>query len=249
MDPEIILQVEGLAIGYGRAIQEEICFCLQEGETMVILGRNGSGKSTLLRTLAGIKKPLKGEILLHSRQIKTYKPVDLARELSIVFTASREPVPGMLVRELLELGRYPHTGVWHHLTEADRDLMESTARSLGILSLLNRNLRELSDGELQKAMIARALVQDTHVLLLDEPTASLDMFSQKEIFQILARLASESGKTIVFATHAADAAIAIADYCLLLGKNNFPVFGKTSALIDSGSYEAFLRSQQMQGSA
>ncbi len=188
---------------------------LRRGRLVALLGPNGAGKSTLLKTLAGLLPPLGGEVLLGGRPLAELTTEERARRLAVVFT-ERFTAPHLLARELVALGRHPHTGWLGRLGEADQDAVWEALAAVGASALAMRCVDELSDGELQRVAIARALAQEAEVLLLDEATAYLDLPRRVETFELLRRLAHQQGKAILLSTHDLDLALRSADELWLL---------------------------------
>ncbi len=179
-----------------------------KGTLNAIVGRNGSGKSTLLRVTAGLAKPLAGEVLIAGDG-------SLERRVSLVST-ERVRALNLRVRDLVSLGRAPYTGWAGRLTEQDHDSIDTALKLVGMSSFTDKYIDTLSDGEAQRVMIARALAQDTPVMLLDEPTAFLDYHSRREIVELLVNLAQEQGKTIIFSSHELDLVEEFADKVIKL---------------------------------
>lgn len=215
-----ILKIQNLSIGYGShknalILMSDINESVQEGEMIALIGRNGIGKSTLIRTISGLQTPLSGNIILKGRNIKEYSVTSRARELGYIST---EPVrvQDMRVYDLIALGRFPHTGWFGTIDrENHKKIMESAARA-GISSMIYRPLNELSDGEYQRAMIARVIAQDSSLMLLDEPTAFLDIRSKFEILSLLYDLSRKQKKAILYTTHDLETAAGISDRIWLL---------------------------------
>ncbi|MCH7658592.1 MAG: ATP-binding cassette domain-containing protein, partial [Bacteroidetes bacterium] len=185
------------------------------GELVALIGQNGIGKSTLLRTLANLQKALSGEILIKDTEISEYKRIEIARIISFVST---EPVriANLKVFELVALGRFPHTNWAGRLKQGDRKVVQEAIRLVGLEGFEQKPVSEISDGERQRAMIARTLAQETGIVILDEPTAFLDLPGKYEIIQILNDLASNTGKTIIFSTHDLNIALHQADKIWLM---------------------------------
>ncbi len=158
------------------------------------------GKSTLLKTILGFLPPISGEIKLFDQPLGQYSPRELAKKIAVVLT-ERPPGGNLTVEQLVALGRIPHTGWLGNLTEKDRHKVQSALRLTNIEQLKTRRIGELSDGQLQIAMVARALAQDGELLILDEPTAHLDLINRWEIMQLLRRMAQISGKAVLMVTH------------------------------------------------
>ncbi len=200
-----IIRCGGLRIGYRKGMRASVLSgpltCTAgAGELVALMGRNGCGKSTLLRTIAGLQDPLGGEASLMNRSVREYERREFSRLLGFVSTEVVR-VQGLRVRDLVAMGRYPHTGWFGRLTARDHEMTMQAMEITSISTLSERNLDELSDGERQRAMIARTLAQDTPVLILDEPTAFLDLTHRFEIISLLGDLARRHGKAIVFSSH------------------------------------------------
>lgn len=211
----LLLQAKNLSVGYKKGNHENLVLRnlnlnLKEGQLTCLLGPNGVGKSTLIKTLSAVLKPLSGTVYLKDQNILDYKPDVLARMVSLVLT---ERIPGgnLNVFELVALGRYPYTGWTGNLAENDIEKVNHSIIITSIDHLKEKRIQELSDGELQKAMIARALAQDGQIMCLDEPTAHLDVSNRVEIMNLLRRLAGETKKAILLSTHDLDLAIQTAD--------------------------------------
>lgn len=202
-------------------IAQHLSLSLLPGELVCLIGPNGAGKSTLLRTLSGLQPPLCGHVLIEGQRVATLSPLELARRLSIVLT-ERVNVGMLSVQALVALGRYPYTDWMGRLSDADRELVEWAIRSVGAGALRMRHVTELSDGERQKVMIARALAQQPHVMVLDEPTAFLDLPRRVEIMSLLHTLAAETGTAIVLSTHDLELALRTADRVWLMSAAEHP---------------------------
>ncbi len=201
-DKPAILNLSNLTLGYkGRGdVFRGLNAELRRGELVALLGANGSGKSTLLKALAGNLRPLNGSVEVGGKPLSNLPAMERARLVSIV-TTDKAAVGGLTVEELVAMGRYPHTGALGRHTPADREIIAEAIESVGLGHLAKRLTANLSDGERQKAMIARALAQQTPVMLLDEPTAFLDAASRIETLSLLRSLAIESSKAVLLSTH------------------------------------------------
>ncbi len=248
--PGTILSTENLTTGFYkknrfRKVSVSLTVAaniqLQKGQLTCVLGVNGSGKSTLIRTLTGIQKPLEGEVNLSDKRIKDYASRKLAKKLSVVLT---DPVvvKNMQVYDLVAMGRFPYTNGWGHLTKADKSKIDWAITTAEVTTLTNQPLYELSDGELQKALIARALAQDTPLMILDEPTSHLDIPNRIMIMRLLRKLARDNGKTILLSTHELDLALQMADQLwLMLGKKI--ITGVPEDLVLSKAFEQTFRKE------
>jgi len=236
----IVLDVSDLAIGYfskkkSTTISEDINFSLVEGELVALVGANGIGKSTLLRTLAGMQPKLKGTVLLKGKSISDYPTLQLARQLSVVLTEAAVS-KNLTVLELVSLGRQPYTSWMGTLTEDDIKAIRKALQATETEQLSLRKCFELSDGQLQRVYIARALAQDTPLILLDEPTTHLDLYHRAYILKLLKRLAAETGKCIFYSTHDIDLAIQLSDKMLVMAPG-MTYFDSPCRLIEAGKFD------------
>lgn len=216
--PTPLLVFSDLLIGYGPLrIAGPLSATLQPGELACLLGPNGAGKTTLLRTLAGMQPALGGAVEVAGQQVAGLTARHRARQLAMVLTEQPD-VPFLTVGQLVEQGRFPHTNWIGELAPPDRQQVQEALRMVGLTEKAGVPLRHLSDGQRQKALIARALAQDTPLLLLDEPTAHLDLPNRVEIFRLLRQLAAHSQKAILLSTHELDLALQHADRVWLLSE-------------------------------
>ena len=200
-----------LTVGYrGHRVVEDISLSLPCGRLVCLLGPNGAGKSTLLRTLCGFQPPIAGTVTISGSDITTMSAAEVARLVSVVLT-DRPLTPSLTAAEMVGMGRAPYTGFWGRLSDDDRRLVSEAMQTVGIAPLATRRMGRLSDGELQKVMIAKALAQHTPVIVLDEPTAFLDYPSKVAVMKTLARLAHDEGKTILMSTHDLELAAQLGD--------------------------------------
>lgn len=200
-----------LTVGYrGHRVVEDISLSLPCGRLVCLLGPNGAGKSTLLRTLCGFQPPIAGTVTISGSDITTMSAAEVARLVSVVLTDRPLP-PSLTAAEMVGMGRAPYTGFWGRLSDDDRRLVSEAMQTVGIAPLATRRMGQLSDGERQKVMIAKALAQHTPVIVLDEPTAFLDYPSKVAVMKTLARLAHDEGKTILMSTHDLELAAQLGD--------------------------------------
>ncbi|MBK7110789.1 MAG: ABC transporter ATP-binding protein [Chitinophagales bacterium] len=238
-----ILQLHEVAIGYpNKILHSNITARFNKGEIIAVLGRNGSGKSTLLRCISGLQKQLEGEVILYDKNLLEYSRQEISRLISIVLSDNRKYAGMLTVQEIFELSRAPHTGWMHKIENKDIEIIEEALTFFKITAFANRRLFTLSDGELQTIMIARAFVQDTYIIALDEPTSHLDIFNQADIFNQLKLLAKQFGKTIIIATHAIEQSLQIADTLLLLDNSNNHLIGKKEFIVNNGGIQQFFSS-------
>lgn len=239
---EVAVSLKGVSVGYNegkgcKTILRGITASLYSGELVALIGCNGAGKSTLLRTLSAEQKPLAGDIEYRSGKLGALSPAELAKEISIVLTGSA--VANMKVRELVSLGRLPYTGFLGRLSQCDRQVVEETLQLMGIQDFAMRDIDTLSDGERQKCMIAKALAQDTPLILLDEPTAFLDFHGKLHLFRTLRTIAREKGKSVLVSTHDIELAMRVADKLWLADKGRLHS-GTVEELQCSGALQSFI---------
>jgi iron complex transport system ATP-binding protein len=244
-DHQELVSLEGLMIGYRHGRKEQLLSgplscSAGGGELIALMGRNGCGKSTLLRTVAGLQESLRGRVILQNRPLPDYSRRELSRLLGFVSTEVVR-VQGLRVRDLVAMGRYPHTGWFGNLSENDYEQIRHAMELTSMEPLADRDLDELSDGERQRAMIARTLAQDTRIMVLDEPTAFLDVTHRYEIVSLLGDLSGNHGKTIVFSSHDLHLSIQVADKIwLMMGQDILE--GAPEDLVLSGKLEEGLLS-------
>lgn len=215
-----ILYSENLEIGYAakkgkNVIASGISISLNAGKLIALIGANGIGKSTLLRTLTGIQKPLSGNVILNGESISKFNSMELAQQLSIVLTENLPP-SNLTVFELVALGRQPYTNWIGKLTSDDIAKVNEALELTQISSLSAKKHYEISDGQLQKVLVARALAQDTPLIILDEPTTHLDLLHKVSLLKLLKKLALETNKAILFSTHDLDLALQLSDEMIVM---------------------------------
>ena len=248
--PTPVLRTEQLAIGYRLSRREERVVApgldvqMEAGEMVCLLGPNGAGKSTLMRTLAGLQPALSGEVWLDETRLQDLSAAELARRLSIVLT-ERVDVGNLSAFGLVSLGRHPYTNWSGGLSDGDKAAVESALDAVGAMPLAHRPMLELSDGERQKVLIARALAQEPKLILLDEPTAFLDLPRRVEMMGMLRTLARETGRAILLSTHDLDLALRSADRLWLLGGNGLLHAGAPEDLVLSGAFERAFASERV----
>lgn len=247
MAKQAIISAKNISIGYHKtkhrnetALYNNLSFDLYKGELACLLGANGAGKSTLLRTISASQPVLGGDILYNGKNIAEYSEKELSQFMGLVLT-DKTSTGGLLVRELVELGRYPYTGFFGQLDAEDKAIVEKAMKDVHIFHKATSYVAELSDGERQKAMIAKALAQECPVVLLDEPTAFLDIESCIEIMNLLQNLAMYQGKTILLSTHDIDLALLLADRLWLLSKDKGLKCGVTEDIVLSGALDKFFK--------
>ena len=235
MEKKVVIQGKGLSIGYRtgkqeNTVHENLNFQLHAGELTCLLGANGAGKSTLLRTLSASQPSLGGELMMLGKPVNEYTEKERSRTIGVVLT-DKTFAGGLSVYELVGLGRQPHTGFFGRLSKEDKRIIEEAMENVGIAHKARSYTAELSDGERQKVMIAKALVQECPLILLDEPTAFLDVVSRIEIMHLLHRLAIEQQKAILLSTHDIEQALVLSDKLWLLSKEHGLQCGVTEDII------------------
>lgn len=244
-NPNPIISTQDLEIGFparGRrrpsiTVARHIDVSLHRGAVVCLLGPNGSGKSTLIRTLAGLHAQLSGAIHLSGEEIGRLSIREISRKVSTVLT-DRLTIGNLSVYELVAFGRSPYTGWFGSLDQKDEEKVAWAIESTGIESFVDRDVLHLSDGERQKVMIARALAQDTSAILLDEPTAHLDLPNRVAIIRLLRRLAHNTRKAVLLSTHELDLALKAADSLWLIDRQGRVVTGTPEDLVLDGTFEA-----------
>lgn len=244
-----VLHTENLSIGYKNksetnTIVQNCAIQLQKGKLIALVGANGIGKSTLLKTITGIIPPINGKVHLNNKEISSYIPKELAQELSIVLTESLPP-SNLSVYEIVALGRQPYTNWLGTLSEEDKLKIENAIELTEISSFKHKKHYEISDGQLQKTLIARALAQDTHLIILDEPTTHLDLVHKVTLIKLLQKLTHKTGKTILYSTHDIDLAIQLSDEIIVLTKNKL-VQDQPCNLIENGIFNELFNNENIE---
>ena len=243
-----LLELRELAVGYTQArgldvvISSGISLHIEPGEFLCLLGPNGAGKSTLLRTVAGEQAPLAGSVHLHGQDLHALPKAALAKLVSVVLT---ERIASSLITvfDLVAMGRIPHTGWLGTLSAGDHDIIAESLEAVGAEGFVAKRLSDLSDGERQRCMLARALAQRPELLILDEITAFLDLPRRMEMMHLLQRLAHEKKVAVLLSTHDLELALASADRILLQPKLGPLLDGGPEDLVLSGAFESAFRSE------
>ncbi len=238
----IALSINDAAIGYrsGKSVTTVVTAInatLQAGEVVALIGTNGAGKSTLLRTLSAFQPPLSGKVEFASGDVASLSAKELARCVSVVLTDN--DFATLTVDELVSLGRTPYTGFLGRLASGDKAVVSAAMERMGIKHLSDRPVATLSDGERQKCLIAKAIAQQTPLMLLDEPTAFLDFRSKVQLFRTLRGLAVDEGKAVVVSTHDIEMALRFADRLWLIIDGALHV-GDVSQLAADGLLQRFI---------
>ena len=195
-----MLSLQDIAVGFDQPLVDDITFDLNQGELNALTGRNGSGKTTLLRTILGFHPALKGGVKLDGKPIDELSVLQKAKRCSAVLT-TRPSLGAIRVYELVAMGQQPYTGALGRLTPRGHEVVNQALNTMGVAKLKDRMWDEISDGERQKVMIARALAQETPLIIMDEPLAFLDYPSKIEVLAFLQKITREEGKTILFSSH------------------------------------------------
>jgi len=243
-----ILTTSNLSIGYKTktsitTIAVNLNLNLQEGKLIALIGANGIGKSTLLKTITGIQKPISGTVSLNKKNIHELDSLTLAQNLSVVLT-EKLPPSNLSVWELIALGRQPYTNWIGKLTDNDIAKVNEAIELTQIGHLATKKHYEISDGQLQIVLIARALAQDTPLIILDEPTTHLDLLHKVVLFRLLKKLTQETGKCILFSTHDIDMAIQLSDEMIIMTPETV-IQDQPCNLIMKGSFNTLFKDEHI----
>jgi len=236
----IVLKTESLSIGYQTkkdktVVAENINFELGKGELIGLIGANGIGKSTLLKTITKSQKSLGGTIYVNGKSLDKVSNMTLAKEMSVVLTENVSQT-NLSVYELIALGRQPYTNWIGTLSSEDELKTTAAIEAIQITDLMHKKCFELSDGQLQKVMLARALAQDTDIIVLDEPTTHLDLYHKVSVLKLLQKLAKETQKTILFSTHEINVTLSLCDKVIVM-KEAVTHFGSPQQLIEEKAFD------------
>ena len=237
---KMVLEINDLSIGFKKVIFEKINANIEEGSITALMGINGAGKSCLLKTIAHLVSSLHGSIKINGLDQKEFSAIDFAKTVSLVLTEKIQ-VDFFRVDELISLGRSPYTNWLGVLKKTDLEIVDQVMEQLGIFSLKNHFFSELSDGQKQKVLIARALAQKPKLLLLDEPTTYLDIPSKVELMKLLKKISIENNVAIILSTHDLDLIESQADQIWLMGKDGSfnsesPAFFRSTGLFEKHFY-------------
>ena len=231
-----MIRFDNIRLGYGnRTLIENLSATVERGALTALVGRNGTGKSTLLRAIAQLGEVLSGEILLDGRPLQTLAPSEMASMVAFV-TTDKVRIANLRCRDVVALGRAPYTNWIGRMQEQDKVIVEQALESVGMSDYADKTMDRMSDGECQRIMIARALAQQTPIILLDEPTAFLDMPNRYELCTLLRRLAHEEQKCILFSTHELDIALSLCDAIALIAPPELHIL-PTDEMVRSGHIE------------
>ena len=231
-----MIRFDNIRLGYGdRTLIDNLSAEVRRGELTALVGRNGTGKSTLLRAIAQLGEVLAGDILIGGAPLRTLSPSDMASRVAFV-TTDKVRIANLRCRDVVALGRAPYTNWIGRMQEQDKAIVEQALASVGMTAYADTTMDRMSDGECQRIMIARALAQQTPIILLDEPTAFLDMPNRYELCTLLRRLAHEEQKCILFSTHELDIALSLCDAIALISPPELHIL-PTDEMVRSGHIE------------
>ena len=238
---DAILTTDNLAVGYRNGkhqvtLLKGLNLSLEKGRLVALLGQNGAGKSTLLRAITADERPLDGTISVNGKNLLEMSQKDRSRLIGLVST-ERIQAGALTVTELVGLGRQPHTGFLGRLDAEDHEIVRQAMTDAGIIDKANEYMASLSDGERQKAMIARALAQQTPIIILDEPTAFLDVASRIETMRLLQTLAHDRGKAVLLSSHDISQSLMLADELWLITTDRQVLTGTTRQLVTDGAMD------------
>ena len=236
-----MIRFQSLSLGYGsRILIDSLSATVKSGELTALVGRNGTGKSTLLRAITGLGERIGGDILLGDKSIDSLSTAELATMVAFV-TTDKVRIANLRCRDVVALGRAPYTNWIGRMQEQDEEIVMRSMELVGMSDYADKTMDRMSDGECQRIMIARALAQQTPIILLDEPTAFLDMPNRYELCTLLQRLAHEEQKCILFSTHELDIALALCDSIALISPPQLHLL-PTEEMVKSGYIEKLFTS-------
>ena len=236
-----MIRFQSLSLGYGsRILIDSLSATVKRGALTALVGRNGTGKSTLLRAITGLGERKGGNILLGDKSIDSLSPAELAPMVAFV-TTDKVRIANLRCRDVVALGRAPYTNWIGRMQEQDEEIVMRSMELVGMSDYADKTMDRMSDGECQRIMIARALAQQTPIILLDEPTAFLDMPNRYELCTLLQRLAHEEQKCILFSTHELDIALALCDSIALISPPQLHLL-PTEEMVKSGYIEKLFTS-------
>ncbi len=235
---EPYFKTENLAVGYdGQVLIHDICVHLEKGKILTLIGPNGAGKSTILKSITRHLQTISGRVFVGEQDLRRWQPKELARQMAVVLTDRIRPELTTCA-EVTAMGRYPYTNLFGHLTQADRRAVRDALERVHALDLAERDFSSLSDGQRQRILLARALCQEPEMIVLDEPTAYLDIRYKIELLEILREMAREKGITVILSLHELDLAAKISDELLCVRGETIAAFGPTEQVLESRAMEA-----------
>lgn len=240
---EVVLKLNNVSLGYNKIIYSNIDASASKGEMIAVIGANGTGKSTLLKSISGFLPCKEGEISVFGKSTKQYKPGQLAQKVAFV-PAQSPRAKNFSLYDMLATGCYNRSNWMGNISYQDQILIGNTLNRVGLSSFENRDVSTLSDGEFQRAAIARSLVQESQIILLDEPTAFLDIANKIIVTKLLQEITHTQNKTIIFSTHDLLQAIKICDKIWILGHSSF-MEGSPSSLIEKGAFDKIFKDSSL----
>lgn len=249
-------RTEDLSVGYdGKTLIRDINIGLEKGKILTLIGPNGAGKSTVLKSITGQLEMIRGTVYIDSRDIRTSSPKETAKKTAVVLT-ERIRSELMTCAEIVAMGRYPYTNMFGRLTEKDKEIVQRSLERVNALDLADCDFSALSDGQRQRIMLARAICQEPEIIILDEPTAYLDIRHKIELLDILRGMARENGVTVIMSLHEIDLAMKISDYIMCVKGETVEAFGPPEIIfendtieqlydINSGSYDLLFGSVEL----
>lgn len=238
------LQTKDLAVGYnGKVLIEDICLQVEKGKIVTLIGPNGAGKSTILKTITRHLPQIWGSVWIGGQDISAWRPKEMAKKVAVVLTERVRPEL-MCCGEVVAMGGYPYTNLLGHMTREDRLAVEEALARVQALDLADRDFSTLSDGQRQRILLARAICQEPEVLVLDEPTAYLDIRHKIELLDILREMAQEKGTTVIMSLHEIDLATKISDYLVCVKGSTIAAFGTPEEVLKDGSIETLYDMEQ-----
>jgi iron complex transport system ATP-binding protein len=231
-----ILSLQNLNVGYDKPLLKNVSVDFQSGNVIGIIGNNGKGKTTLLKNISGLLQPMGGQILFDQKNIFELMATERSRMISLSFASNHVSFP-ISVFELVSMGRYPYNNHWAGLSNEDKEIISNALDVAGIKYQQNNFVTSLSDGERQKAFIAKTISQQTPVSLFDEPTAFLDYASKKHFFQSMKKIATEQSRIVVISSHDIDFLTAYADELFMIKEDESVLFDKTSEIMNSAYFK------------
>jgi iron complex transport system ATP-binding protein len=244
------IEISQLSVGYHHGkktdcVATHLNATMRQGELVCLLGANGAGKSTLLRTICNFQPLLSGQITIQGQSLTHLSEKEISRMISVVLT-DRIVVPNATIYELVSYGRSPYSGLFGRLTHRDKQIINKAIEQCGISHKKDALLSSISDGERQKAFVAKALAQDTPIIILDEPTAFLDLPARVEIIQLLRQIASHAGKSVLLSTHDLDLALQMADHLWLLPQGGPLITGSPEDLLLKNAFQKLFQNKGIQ---
>ena len=249
-------RTEDLSVGYdGKPLIRDINIGLEKGKILTLIGPNGAGKSTVLKSIIGQLEMIRGTVYIDSQDIRSISPKETAKKTAVVLTERIRPEL-MTCAEIVAMGRYPYTNMFGRLTDRDKEIVHRSLERVNALDLADRDFSALSDGQRQRIMLARAICQEPEIIILDEPTAYLDIRHKIELLDILRGMARENGVTVIMSLHEIDLAMKISDYIMCVKGETVEAFGPPEMIfendtieqlydINSGSYDLLFGSVEL----